>query len=189
MQDDNNSSGGSSSATTVIDTIRSRNTSFSSSEQSSSLGYSISDSSDENDNNLHKEKPRTRTALAKEQKNQNIAEQKKTPEKTSDDSELDRDTPDSDLVLVPRDPNEWDTDHIKQWLAWASRKFKIDPPAQLDRFPETGKELCDMSKAEFWVCAGSKYGGDTLAKHIAHLIYCISGVEKEEFLSSEDPSE
>lgn len=188
MQDDNSSSGGSSSATTVIDTIRSRNTSYSSSEQSSSLGYSVSDSSDENDNNLHKEKPRTRTALAKEQKNQNIAEQKKTPEKTSD-SELDRDTPDSDLVLVPGDPNEWDTDHIKQWLAWASRKFKIDPPAQLDRFPETGKELCDMSKAEFWVCAGSKYGGDTLAKHIAHLIYCISGVEKEEFLSSEDPSE
>lgn len=52
------------------------------------------------------------------------------------------------------------------------------------RFPNTGAELVKMSRAEFWVCAGSKTGGNTLSNHISHMIYnttgrCISPMEND----------
>ena len=38
------------------------------------------------------------------------------------------------------------------------------------RFPQAGSELAPFTKADFWVCAGSAAGGNTLAKHFAHLV-------------------
>lgn len=44
-----------------------------------------------------------------------------------------------------------------------------------------------MSRADFWVCAGSKTGGNVLAKHIAHLIYSCTGQSRKSLLSDDDP--
>lgn len=56
-----------------------------------------------------------------------------------------------------------------------TKKFELDPPPVRSRFPKTGKELLEMSKAEFWVCAGSEKGGKTLAKYIVWKIQDATG--------------
>lgn len=73
------------------------------------------------------------------------------------------------------DPSEWDTANIKTWLKWMTKKFEIKPPPVRSRFPLTGKELVELSKAEFWVCAGSEHGGKTLARYIAWKIHDATG--------------
>lgn len=73
------------------------------------------------------------------------------------------------------------------WLKWITREFTIVPEPYAERFPETGRELCEMSRADFWVCAGSKTGGNVLAKHIAHLIYSCTGQSRKSLLSDDDP--
>lgn len=73
------------------------------------------------------------------------------------------------------DPSEWDTANIKTWLKWMTKQFEIKPPPVRSRFPKTGQELVEMSKAEFWVCAGSEHGGKTLAKYIAWKFHDATG--------------
>lgn len=87
------------------------------------------------------------------------------------------------------DPTEWDTANIKSWLNWMTKKFNIDPSPTRSRFPKTGKELVEMSKAEFWVCAGSKYGGNKLAEYIAWKIYDATGRPMSELQNRQDPGE
>ncbi|XP_053675337.1 DNA-binding protein D-ETS-6-like [Anopheles nili] len=84
------------------------------------------------------------------------------------------DSPDSDedseQIYVPNDPHQWQSEHVIAWISWVSNKFDIFPPLEPARFPQTGQEIAQFSKADFWVCAGSKIGGNTLSKHFAHLI-------------------
>jgi len=47
--------------------------------------------------------------------------------------------------------------------------------------------LCTLTKADFWVCAGSKRGGDLLAKHFAHLIHSATGRTQSSLLNDDDP--
>lgn len=56
-----------------------------------------------------------------------------------------------------------------------TKKFEIDPPPVRSRFPTNGKELVELTKAEFWVCAGSEYGGIKLAQYIAWKVYDATG--------------
>uniref|UniRef100_A0A1B0GGW3 Uncharacterized protein n=2 Tax=Lutzomyia longipalpis TaxID=7200 RepID=A0A1B0GGW3_LUTLO len=98
------------------------------------------------------------------------------------------DTPRNPMVLVPGDPSEWNSQHIESWLEWTTREFQIDPPPQSARFPTTGQELVNLTRADFWVCAGSKQGGNILAKHIAHLIHSSTGRSQSPLLSDEDPN-
>lgn len=91
-----------------------------------------------------------------------------------------------DLKYLP-DPNTWTTEDISLWLKWITREFKIVPEPYAERFPETGSELCSLTKADFWVVAGSKIGGNLLAKHMAHLIYSSTGQSRKSLLSDEDP--
>lgn len=56
-----------------------------------------------------------------------------------------------------------------------TKKFDIKPAPVRCRFPKTGQELVELNKAEFWVCAGSEYGGKTLAKYIAWKVYDATG--------------
>lgn len=91
------------------------------------------------------------------------------------------------IVLVPGDPREWNSKHIESWLAWTSKEFNIIPSPLPNRFPTNGKEIAELSKAEFWVCAGSQYGGNTLAKHLAHLLQSSTGISKTSLLNNEDP--
>ncbi|GAB0093409.1 hypothetical protein DMENIID0001_085040 [Sergentomyia squamirostris] len=97
------------------------------------------------------------------------------------------DVPQNPMVLVPGDPAEWTGKHIESWLEWTTREFEIDPPPQPARFPTVGQELVTLTRADFWVCAGSKRGGNLLAKHIAHLIHSATGRSQSPLLCDEDP--
>jgi Sterile alpha motif (SAM)/Pointed domain len=94
-----------------------------------------------------------------------------------------------DFFYCISDPKEWNTDHIEKWLIWASKKFKIHPPIEPCRFPDTGAELIEMTKADFWVCAGSKAGGNVVAKHFAYLLYSVTGNEQPSLIDDKDPGE
>lgn len=88
---------------------------------------------------------------------------------------------------VPTDPSVWNDGHIKSWLKWMSKKFSIEPSLSSLRFPKRGSELVKLSKAEFWVCAGSKEAGNTLAKYIAHIVQNATGIDMNHLLDENDP--
>lgn len=78
-------------------------------------------------------------------------------------------------IHLPTDPTEWNSDHIKAWIEWVTKEFKLELPPDHKRFPADGKELVEFTRADFWVCAGSKLGGNTLAKHLAYLQHTATG--------------
>lgn len=82
---------------------------------------------------------------------------------------------DDEEIHLPTDPIEWNADNIKAWISWVTKEFKLEPTPDFNRFPSTGRELIECKRADFWVCAGSKLGGNTLAKHLAHLQYTATG--------------
>ncbi|CAH0559911.1 unnamed protein product [Brassicogethes aeneus] len=82
---------------------------------------------------------------------------------------------DSAMVLVPSDPKEWTSDHIKSWLTWSTTKFSLDPKPNPEAFPSTGAELCELSLSDFEKRTGSEQTGKVLAKYIAHLRHRITG--------------
>lgn len=77
-------------------------------------------------------------------------------------------------AILPIDPRAWTADDIKCWLKWVVRKFNVNPAPDYGRFPTSGVELVQLTRAEFWVCAGQKCG-DLLTKHLAILMQPING--------------
>lgn len=106
----------------------------------------------------------------------------------SSDEEPEEEEDNDALVMVPSDPNEWTAEHISNWLKWITKKFEIDPQPDQSRFPTTGKELCAMTRADFWVCAGSRQGGIILAKHFAHWLHSGTGRATSPFLNDNEPN-
>lgn len=100
------------------------------------------------------------------------------------EASADKSDPDDD---VPTDPSVWNDEHIKSWLKWISKKFSLDPELSSLRFPKHGNELVKLSKAEFWVCAGSKEAGNILAKYIAHIVQNATGIDMKHLLDENDP--
>ncbi|XP_040170295.1 DNA-binding protein D-ETS-6-like isoform X2 [Anopheles arabiensis] len=94
-----------------------------------------------------------------------VADDKRT------DSSADSDGEEAcEQTYLPNDPHQWNAEHVSTWISWVSKKFDIFPPLEPARFPQAGSELAPFTKADFWVCAGSAAGGNTLAKHFAHLV-------------------
>ncbi|XP_030565429.1 DNA-binding protein D-ETS-6 [Drosophila novamexicana] len=91
-------------------------------------------------------------------------------------------------VVVPVDPHAWTTEDIASWVKWLTRKFKIEPEPDITRFPKDGNELCQLSRADFWVCAGSRRGGILLAKHFAFSLYHATGRETSPMLNENEPN-
>ncbi|XP_020717288.1 DNA-binding protein D-ETS-6-like isoform X2 [Ceratitis capitata] len=96
--------------------------------------------------------------------------------------------PTSPQVQVPFDPHAWNTEHINSWVKWLTKQFKIEPEPDISRFPTTGSELCELSRADFWVCAGSRQGGIILAKHFALTLYNATGRETSPMLNEDEPN-
>lgn len=90
-------------------------------------------------------------------------------------------------IFISIDPSEWNKLNIKSWLDWITKEFKLNPAPVLSRFPSNGKELVELSRAEFFVCAGSREGGNKLAEHIAYLIHDATGRNIRSLLHREDP--
>lgn len=109
-----------------------------------------------------------------------------SPSSCSISSENSEDS-DSALVYVPTNPLEWTTEHIHSWISWLSKKYEIFPPLEPVRFPTSGTDLAKFTKADFWVCAGSKAGGDILARFYAHHGQIGSGIEDSTLANDVDP--
>lgn len=93
----------------------------------------------------------------------------------------------SEDVHVHADPRKWDKKDVDTWVKWSTKAFNIEPPLIPERFPKNGQEICDMAKADYWVCAGSKYGGNTLAKYIAYQLHSCSGIDRKDLIDDNDP--
>lgn len=102
------------------------------------------------------------------------------------DNESSTETEDSD-IYVPNNPQDWKSEHISSWVQWISKKFNIYPDLVPARFPSGGIELANFTKADFWVCAGSKAGGDALAKHFAYHLQLGTGIEDKLLSNDTDP--
>ncbi|XP_053692519.1 LOW QUALITY PROTEIN: DNA-binding protein D-ETS-6 [Sabethes cyaneus] len=94
---------------------------------------------------------------------------------------------DSGLTYVPTNPLEWTDEHISSWVQWVSKNFEIFPSLEPARFPSNGVDLAKFAKADFWVCAGSKEGGDRLSKHFAYLLQTGTGIEDNLLANDVDP--
>ncbi len=103
------------------------------------------------------------------------AEDVTNKEPTSNDVDPSAESSSDDDIRLPTDPTEWTSDNIKTWITWVTKEFKLQPPPDHSRFPSDGKELVEFTRADFWVCAGSKLGGNTLAKHLAYLQHTATG--------------
>ncbi|XP_050081788.1 DNA-binding protein D-ETS-6-like [Anopheles aquasalis] len=112
----------------------------------------------------------------------NDAGKEETVEEDEEDEQAD-----SAQIYVPKDPREWTAEHVSTWLLWVSKNFHIFPPIEPARFPDTGHEIARFSKADFWVCAGSKAGGSALARHFAHLLHTGTGIEDRQLSSNTEP--
>ncbi|XP_030383819.1 DNA-binding protein D-ETS-6 [Scaptodrosophila lebanonensis] len=108
-------------------------------------------------------------------------------EKTSAASSSDSSAPVTP-VEVPVDPHAWSTEDIASWVKWLTRKFKIEPEPDITRFPKEGADLCQLSRADFWVCAGSRRGGMLLAKHFAFTLYHATGRETSPMRNENEPN-
>jgi hypothetical protein len=78
-------------------------------------------------------------------------------------------------TLMPTDPAEWNTGHVRSWLKWSTRQFSLNPEPDADKFPTSGAELLELSRAEFEAKAGSSRAGRLLAIHLAHLRHSATG--------------
>lgn len=70
------------------------------------------------------------------------------PQQTDEDG-------DSPRVMVPPDPRTWTPEHIHNWLRWAERKFSL-PPVDMTSFPGSGRELCQLSRAQLAHLVGGR---------------------------------
>lgn len=79
------------------------------------------------------------------------------------------------FTLMSTDPAEWNVDHVRSWLKWSARQFSLNPEPDADKFPTSGAELLELSRAEFETKAGSARAGRLLAIHLAHLRHSVTG--------------
>lgn len=96
---------------------------------------------------------------------------------------------DSAPVLMPTDPSTWQPSHIVAWLHWLGKQFHIRPRLDARRFPTDGGELMRMSRSEFWVCAGSRLGGQMAARHMAFLVRDATGRSSSPLFGDSEPGE
>lgn len=79
------------------------------------------------------------------------------------------------VILLPTDPAEWNAWHVKSWLKWSARQFSLNPEPDPEKFPSSGAELLELSRAEFETKAESRRSGRLLAVHLAHLRHSVTG--------------
>lgn len=70
------------------------------------------------------------------------------------------------------DPSEWNSEHVKEWLAWCTREFSITPAPECNKLPDNGKELINVSIDKWKKISGGKI----LARHLGYLRLQATGV-------------
>ncbi|XP_043525208.1 DNA-binding protein D-ETS-6-like isoform X1 [Frieseomelitta varia] len=88
---------------------------------------------------------------------------------------------DSEPVMVPSDPSEWNSSHIASWISWCSNAFSIKPAPSTMKFPSTGKELLTLS-SDHWQAIP---GGKILARHLGYLRFQATGIQTPDLFQEE----
>ncbi|XP_076230975.1 DNA-binding protein D-ETS-6 [Calliopsis andreniformis] len=104
---------------------------------------------------------------------------------TSAEKFLEKGEMESEPVMVPSDPSEWNSTHIASWISWCSRAFSIEPVPSDVEFPSTGKELLKLS-TDHWKRIP---GGRILARHLGYLQFQATGVEVQDLLQEDKINE
>ncbi|EFN72730.1 DNA-binding protein D-ETS-6 [Camponotus floridanus] len=97
----------------------------------------------------------------------------------------DADRSESERIMVPSDPSEWNSSHIASWISWCSRTFSLRPIAAI--LPPTGKELLKLSLRD-WQKIGSGTEGRILARHLGYLHLQATGVHTPDLLQENESS-
>ncbi|XP_070152155.1 DNA-binding protein D-ETS-6 [Polyergus mexicanus] len=103
-------------------------------------------------------------------------------EKNDDSNNEDADHLESERIMVPSDPSEWNSSHIASWISWCSRTFPIRPIAAI--LPSTGKELLKLSLRD-WQHIGGGTGGRILARHLGYLHLQATGIHTPDLLQED----
>ena len=96
---------------------------------------------------------------------------------------------DDEIIFVPNNPKMWTEKHIKTWIEWASRKFRVNPPLDVSRFPKNAEELATFSKADFYIVCGSFEGGRMISQHYKYMMQSSNQKFDETLLTVCDPGE
>ncbi|XP_033754948.1 retroviral integration site protein Fli-1 homolog isoform X2 [Pecten maximus] len=78
----------------------------------------------------------------------------------------------SKKVIVPADPTHWTTSHVREWLEWAVREYKLRD-LDVSKFPHIdGRELCNLTNdhTQFvQICGWNTSVADCLLTHLNYL--------------------
>nr|XP_034196167.1 DNA-binding protein D-ETS-6-like [Osmia lignaria] len=101
--------------------------------------------------------------------------------KNLEEISIEEDEMETEPVMVPSDPSEWNSNHIASWISWCSRAFSMKSPPDPGKFPSTGKELLKLS-SDFWQGIP---GGKIFAKHLGYLQFQVTGIQTPDLLQEE----
>lgn len=73
------------------------------------------------------------------------------------------------------DPHEWQSQHVRSWLSWSTRQWKLRPPPDSSLFPEDGVSLCALRGIELKAAAGSPRAARLLRRHLKLLRHSATG--------------
>ncbi|XP_060081871.1 retroviral integration site protein Fli-1 homolog [Ylistrum balloti] len=78
----------------------------------------------------------------------------------------------SKKVIVPADPSHWTTSHVREWLEWAVREYKLRD-LDVSKFPQIdGRELCNLTNDHthfVQICGWNTSVADCLLTHLNYL--------------------
>lgn len=96
---------------------------------------------------------------------------------------------DDEIIFIPNNPKAWSEKNIETWIKWASKKFHLNPPLDVERFPKNAEELATYSKADFYIICGSFEGGKKVSMHYKHLMNNAHEIFDETLLTDCEPGE
>ncbi|XP_069113961.1 retroviral integration site protein Fli-1 homolog [Argopecten irradians] len=78
----------------------------------------------------------------------------------------------SKKVIVPADPTHWTVSHVREWLEWAVREYKLRD-LDVSKFPHIdGRELCSLTNDHthfVQICGWNRSVADCLLTHLNYL--------------------
>ncbi|XP_017752447.1 PREDICTED: DNA-binding protein D-ETS-6-like [Eufriesea mexicana] len=116
-------------------------------------------------------------------KNQRVIREKES--NAIERNTIEGDDMESEPVMVPSDPSEWNSNNIASWITWCSNVFSIKPAPSMTKFPSTGKELLKLS-SDYWQTIP---GGKILARHLGYLQFQATGIQIPDLLQEENIDE
>lgn len=136
----------------------------------------------QSENIRRKRNARRKIVIEDDSDNDNADTTRKSEHESSPDD-------DDEIIFVPNNPKTWTEEHIKTWINWASKKFNLDTPLDVTRFPKNAEELAACSKADFYILCGSFQGGKMISQHYKYMMQNANEIFDETLLTDCDPRE